>query len=420
MKTIEEKLEEYKQVSNRIQAPLELEGRLRDALQRAPLNKRTNKAAAWILSTAAALILMIGVYEYPAFAYYLNKLSINSLSFSEVMEQGLGQKINKSITLQDGAVFTINGVIADDNVFRIYYTIDNRPAVTEYRSYHFERVKGILTDSKWLGGYREDSNKKDQYVGVAEFESVSPFSRTLTLSFVDYPDHGEKIAYSISFHFDASIAMKSIVKQDISQFITVDKGRIHFDSMTASPTSTVVKGRYELEETPRFPGKTMLYVNGVEVAMTSSVWSGTGFVIKYEPFPTNPIQSIELVFKNSEGYHKINEPISLASPSDRSIRVGDEKLWIRSVTKSETGYDVVIARKKFTFLDTDHLSVQAGGNIVPVSSISKERPWDLKNGNIMWEQTYSFDTTDKPEFLLVDGYQYIKAYNKKISIPVDK
>ncbi|MFW5438006.1 hypothetical protein [Paenibacillus apiarius] len=44
---------------------------------------------------------------------------------------------------------------------------------------------------------------------------------------------------------------------------------------------------------------------------------------------------------------------------------------------------------------------------------------DLKNAIILWEQTFSFNTTDKPEFLLLDGFEYIKTYNKKISIPVD-
>ncbi len=97
----------------------------------------------------------------------------------------------------------------------------------------------------------------------------------------------------------------------------------------------------------------------------------------------------------------------------------DEKLWIRSVTKTETGYDIVIARKEFlcyVCFQNDPLSIKAGGKVIPVSSISKERPWDLKNGNILWEQMYSFNTTDKPEFLLMDGFQYIKTYNKKISI----
>lgn len=36
---------------------------------------------------------------------------------------------------------------------------------------------------------------------------------------------------------------------------------------------------------------------------------------------THQFQSIELVFENSEGYHKINEPISLASPSDPYLHI---------------------------------------------------------------------------------------------------
>ncbi|MCJ8014941.1 DUF4179 domain-containing protein [Paenibacillus sp. KQZ6P-2] len=425
MKTIEEKLEEYKQSMNKVEAPSGLEGRLREALERVPVKKRNmNKAWAWVASTAAALILMLGVYEYPAFAYYGSKLfneaGLNSLSFAEVMEQGYGQEVNKSITLQDGTIFTIQGVIADDNVFRMYYTFDwpegTKKPDSIFSRYSFDRVKGFLTDSNLLGGGGGPSQNKNQYIGYYEFEPVSPFSRTLTLTFSEWLDNGEKLSYPITFDFEANKAMKSIIKEDLSDSIDVDKGTIYYDSITASPTSTIVKGHYELEENPRFPGETKLYVNGIEVAFVMS--KGPDF-LEFDPLPTDNIQSIDLVLENFEGYHKINEPISLASPSDRSIKVGDEKFWIRNVTKTDTGYDIVIARKQFTFLDTDNLSIQAGGKVVPVSSISKERPWDLKNGNILWEQTYSFNTTDKPEFLLVDGYQYIKAYNKKISIPVD-
>lgn len=427
MRTIEEKLQEHKETLNQIQAPSDLEGRLRDALQPVPVKKTNkNKTRAWVASAAAALILMVGVYEYPALAYYGGKLfgGINFNSIADVMKQGVAQEVNKSTTLKDGTVLTINGVIADDNVFRIYYTID-RPAGTEYTMdhdfirYSFEHVKGFLTDSRPIEGGGSPGKNKSQFVGDYEFEPVSPFSRTLTLTFTEWLAEGEKITYPISFDFEANKAMKSIVKEDISESITVDKGTIHYDYITASPTSTIIKGHYELEEYPRFSGQTKLYVNGKEVRWTRAEGSNPDFRLKFDPFPTDNIQSIELELVNFEGYHNIQEPISLASPSDRSIQIGDEKFWIRSVTKTATGHDVVIARKQFTFLKTDTLSIQAGSKVTPVSSISKERLWDLKNGNILWEQTYSFNTTDKPEFLLVDGYQYIKTYKKKISIPVD-
>jgi len=67
MTTIEDKLQEHKETLNQIHAPSNLEGRLRDALRNAPAKKRNrNKVRAWIASVAAAIILMIGVYEYPA------------------------------------------------------------------------------------------------------------------------------------------------------------------------------------------------------------------------------------------------------------------------------------------------------------------------------------------------------------------
>ncbi|EPY03848.1 hypothetical protein PAALTS15_28941 [Paenibacillus alvei TS-15] len=426
MTTIEEKLQEHKETLNQIQAPSDLEGRLRDALHNVPAKKRNkNKTRAWVASAAAALILMVGVYEYPALAYYGSKLfgGVNFNSIADVMKQGVAQEVNKSTKLKDGTVLTINAVIADDNVFRIYYTID-RPAGTEYTDhdfvrYSFEHVKGFLTDSSPIEGGGSPGKNKSQFVGDFEFEPVSPFSRTLTLTFTEWLGEGEKITYPISFDFEANKAMKSIFKEDISESIVVDKGTIHYDYITASPTSTIIKGHYELEEYPRFSGQTKLYVNGKEVSWTRGGGSNPDFRLKFDPFPTDNIQSIELELVNFEGYHNIQEPISLASPSDRSIQIGDEKFWIRSVTKTAIGYDVVIARKQFTFLKTDTLSVQAGSKVIPVSSISKERQWDLKNGNILWEQTYSFNTTDKPEYLLVDGYQYIKTYKKKISIPVD-
>ncbi|MCM3340675.1 DUF4179 domain-containing protein [Paenibacillus sp. MER TA 81-3] len=426
MTTIEEKLQEHKETLNQIQAPSDFEGRLRDALQHVPDKKRNrNKVRAWIASVAAALILMIGVYEYPALAYYGLKLfggvSLNSLSFTEMMEQGLGQKVNKSTTFKDGTVLTINGVIADDNVFRMYYTID-RPAGTEYTyddfvRYDLVRVQGFLTDSDYLGGSGGPGKNKSQFVGSGDFEPVSPFSRTLTLTFNEWLN-GEKISYPLSFEFEANKAMKSIIREDISESIAVDRGSIHYDYITASPTSTIIKGHYELEKYPRFSGQTKLYVNGTEVEARGRKGSSPDFQLEFDAFPTDKIQHIELELVNFEGYHTIQDPISLASPSDRSIKIGDEKFWIRSVKQTAVGYDVVIARRQFTLLDKD-LSIQAGGKAIPVSSTSNVRPWDLKNGNILWEQTYSFNTTEKPEFLLVDGYKYIKTYKKRISIPVD-
>jgi hypothetical protein len=394
-----------------------------------------NRAMTWFAASAAALLLIVGTYQYPAFAYYggklFNKIELSSLSFSEVAEQGYGQTVNKSKTLDDGTVITINGVIADDNALLMYYTINGPKGsvYTENGSFRYDvgQLHGLLTNSDFKEGNGGYSKDETQYEGVYKFEPVSPFSRTLTVTFSEWLDNGKRASYPISFKFEANKAMNSLLKEDISKSVPVDQGTVHYDSITASPTSTIVKGHYEMDDEgyPRFPGKTKLYVNGTEVeswGMRSDHPSKKGFPrfeLEFDVLPTDKIETVELVLENFTGYQKVEEPISLASPSDLSIKIGDEKVWIRSVTKTDTGYDIVIARKQFTILKTEDLSVQAGGIVVPVSSITLSRPWDLKNGNILWEQTYSFNTMEKPEFLLLDGFAYIKTYNKTIAIPVD-
>ncbi|MEC0240175.1 DUF4179 domain-containing protein [Paenibacillus dokdonensis] len=434
MTTIEERLKEHKQTLNMMQAPSEFESRLRNALEQVPAKKRTmNKAVIWAAAIAAALFLIVGTYQYPAFAYYggklLNSSELNSLSFAEVAEQGYGQTINKSKTLPDGTVITVEGVIADDNALSLYYTIDRQEGVFDEKGsfrYSPDKIQGFLTNSKMRSGGGNHSKDETHFEGVSKFDPASPFSRTLTVSFYTFLDNGKRASYPIQFKYEANKAMKSIIKQNISKSVPVDQGSIHYDSITASPTSTIVKGHYEMDdkEYPRFDAVTKLYVNGTE--LKASIMRGDesagkdimGFEMEFDVLPTDKIETIELVLDSFMGFQKLDTPISLTSPSDKSIKVGKEKLWIRSVTKTDTGYDIVIARKQFTNLKTDNLSVQAGGNVVPVSSISTARPWDLKNGNILWEQTYSFNTKDKPELLLLDSFQYIKTYDKKVSIPV--
>lgn len=442
MSTIEEKFHQHKESLHQLKAPIELEDRLRQALYRAPAKKRKrNRALAWSLSATAALLLFVLTYQYPAFAYYggklLNREELTSTSFSEVAEHGYGQTVGKSKTIQDGTVITVTGVIADDNEFLMYYTIDLPEGETfkigDSNRFDIYKVKGFLTDSNATEGGSGYNKDRTRLQGVQKFEPVSPFSRTLTVEFSEWLETGTtekagtKKVYPISFKFEANKAMKSILRADIAKSVPVDEGTVAYDSITASPTSTVIKGHYEMDngEPPRYPGTMKLLVNGVEVnswGMRSSGSNKKGvanFELGYDVLPTDKIETMDIVLESFPGYQKVTEPISLTSPSDRSIRIGTEKLFVRSVTKTVSGYDIVIARAQFTQFDTDRLFVRAGGKQVPIASVSKARPWDLGNNNVFWEQTYSVKTTDKPEFLLLQGFHYIKPYHITIAIPID-
>ncbi|PWV99676.1 uncharacterized protein DUF4179 [Paenibacillus cellulosilyticus] len=386
----------------------------------------------WGAAMAAAFLLIVGTYQYPAFAYLggklLSKIELSSLSFSEVADQGYGQTVNKSKTLDDGTVIMIEGVIADDNALLMYYTIDAPGGSVLKNEYDLRFNVGdlhsFLKNSRMKEGYGNHSPDATHFEGVYKFEPVSPFARKLTVTFSEWISDKERASYPISFNYEANKAMNSIIKEKLTASVAVDRGKVVYDSITASPTSTVIKGHYEMSngEYPRFMGNTRLYVNGTEL----KAWGGEsnisgdtkGFILEYDVLPTDKVESMSLVLDNFDGYQKVDQPISLASPSDRSILIGNEKLWIRSVTKTTSGYDIVIARKQFTILDNDTIAVQAGGTVVPAASISQARPWDLKNGNIMWEQTFSFKTDVKPESLLLGGYHYIKTYNQTLTIPI--
>lgn len=419
---------------NVIQAPPELEGKLRQALQQAPAKKRRKpRAVVWAAAIAAAVVLLAGTYQYPAFAYYggklLSSMELSSLSFSDVVDQGYGQTVDKSKTFDDGTVITVEGVIADDNALLLYYTVDLPEGsvfnVDEGIRFGIDKLHSFQGNSNMREGYGNYSDDRTRFIGVYKFGPVSPFSRTLTVTFDEWKGK-ERLLYPISFKYDANKAMNSMIKEKLTASVPVDQGTVHYDAITASPTSTIIKGHYEMDngEFPRFMGQTKLYVNGTEVGARGGRSSNTGdkpgFELEYDIIPTDKVESMQIVLENFTGHQKIEEPISLASPSDRSILIGSEKLWIRSVTRTDTGYDIVIARKQFTFLNNDTLAVEAGGITVPVSNITQSRPWDLKNGNIMWEQTYSFNTDVKPEKLLLAGFDYIKTYNQTITVPIQE
>ncbi|MEK3903110.1 DUF4179 domain-containing protein [Paenibacillus sp. FSL R7-0179] len=432
MRTIEERLQEHQQTMT----PSELEGRLRKALEQAPVRRksRAGRARTWAATAAAAMLLTVGVYQYPVLAYYGGKLFSQSdlitLNFAEVVKQGYGQTVNQSETLKDGTIFTVKDVIADDNNLLMHYSIQYPPGQvfkeTDFSNYSFSNIKGLFTDSAPTGGSGDFNPDKTGFEGVYKFEPVSPFSRKLTVNLNAKLTTGERIQFPVSFKYDPNLAMKSILVADIHQAVPVDQGTVYYDTITASPTSTIVKGHYKMDngEHPRFSAATKLYVNGIEtnfLSMRSGINEKTGvaeFQIEYDALPTDKLQSVELVLDNFSGYQKAGQPIPLASPSDHSVTVGQEKLWIRSVTRTAGGYDIVIAGRQFTSLDKDSLAVQAGGTTVPVSSISDSRPWDLKNGNILRERTYSFQTPERPEFLQMDGFHYIKYYRHTIPVPV--
>ncbi|SDW71398.1 hypothetical protein [Paenibacillus sp. PDC88] len=152
--------------------------------------------------------------------------------------------------------------------------------------------------------------------------------------------------------------MKSLVKEKVSQSVSVDPGVIYFESITASPSSILIKGHIRIEEEQEhwFFGRSLLYVNGIEMQPTTTQIqfnNTTGlndFELRFDTLQTEEISSLEILVKDSSGYYKTPESISLASPSDQSIKMGSERISIRSMSKTDTGYDVVIEASRSSYM----------------------------------------------------------------------
>jgi hypothetical protein len=82
-----------------------------------------------------------------------------------VAGQGYGQTVNKSKTLDDGTVFTINGVIADDNALLVYY------ALTGLRAIPLEAISAAMR--RWSSPTNGRSESAFRSSGYSERDPVS-------------------------------------------------------------------------------------------------------------------------------------------------------------------------------------------------------------------------------------------------------
>jgi hypothetical protein len=425
---IQKRLAEEKKLIDSIQAPEELEMRLRNALNHAP--KKTKRYGFNWMTVAIALsfIIMMGS-QYNAFAYYGKKL----LGFDEVLfgtlkelnEKGMGQIIDKKTKLEDGTELIINGIISDSNQLVMYYTLSNPNGIEENTSDHFRlsRITGFLTKSNVGGGTYLINDDGTEIKGTMSFDPVSPFAKNLNLYFWQPLQNDQMIEGNISFPYNPNKAMATELKKPLKKTYKVDRGTISFHSITASPTMTVIKGSLNVENFDRVNSALdgiELIANGKPIELmgggSNSSLTGIKFDIHYDALPKK-LDSLELVMKEFVGYQKLDKKISLASISESPIILGGKELWIKKVSTTSQGVELTIATDDDVMLDG--VSIQTQKDITPLRTTVNQLHTKLDEKRDIKERTLLFDSTTKPEYLLIEGMHYMKSYNKKTEIPVD-
>lgn len=429
MNNIEERLVEEKKRMESITVPDELEMRLRSALNTAAPKRKKRLAAVWKIAAVILVVIVLSGNNYNAFAYYGKQLfgfdELIDGTLKHLNDEGMGQIVDKKVHLEAGTELVINGIMTDANQLIMYYTLSNPNGIGEQQGDHFRlsKISGFLTDSNVGGGSSLFNADHTEMKGTMSFDSVSPFSKKLTLHFWQLLQNGQMAEGTLTFPYNPNAALQTKIKQSINKSFKVDKGMITFHSITATPTVTVINGTLNVANFDRVRlalDGIELKANGVSVDIIGSgiqsSLRGMKFDIHYDTLPKQ-LRSLEIVMKEFVGYEKLNERISLASISEEPFILDGKELWVKHVSTTSKGVEVTIASAEDVMLDG--VSIETENEITSLKTTVNQKVTKQKNGKFMKERTLLFDTVIEPEYLLIKGMHYMKAYNNVIELKVD-
>jgi hypothetical protein len=417
-------LTEEKKRLDQLKAPDELETRLRNALDTTPYKR---KKTIWKLAVVALFFMMVVSYHYNGLSFYSKKLlgfdEVITGTLKELNDDGMGQIVEKKTTLADGTEFIINGIMTDANQLILYFTLTNPDGLTEpYDTIHLSRITGFLTNSPVIGGTFLTNDAGTELKGSMFFEPVSPFSKELTVHFRQQTSGGQMTEETVSFKYDPNQAMQTEIKQSIKKTANVDQGTVSFDSITATPTLTVIEGALKVENFDRVHfalGGIELIANEKPIdlmggGVKSSLFRGQKFGIRFDALP-KPLHSLKIVIKDFVGYQTLERKIPLTS--DKSIQLNGKELWIKDVSTTSQGIEITIATEDDVMLDG--VSIETQNEQTPLKTTINQTVTPGKDGQMLKERTLLFDSELEPEFLLLEGMHYMKPYHTVIEIPVD-
>ncbi|MFA9557106.1 DUF4179 domain-containing protein [Evansella sp. AB-rgal1] len=426
MKNIEDELNQEKQHIEKLKAPMELETRLRGALD----NKRRRAPFKWMsLAAAVFLIVMVVGMNYNTFAYYGKILTgfddITTGSLKAMNELGMGQVVDKTIKVDKTTELTVDGIISDANQMIVYYTlVDSSGELEEkYHAFFPTEVTGWMTDNyvTWATGMFNEEGT--EFKGIASLDPPNPFAKNLTLHYRETLSTGEEVYGSVSFPYNPSAAIESVIKQNVRGTVKVDKGKIKFDSITASPMSTTITGSMDVDNYSRINlglSGVKLLVDGKEVPQTASgsrsgITGNTKFAINFEGLP-DEFTSLELYVNTFVGYKQVDKEVNILPLESEIVYLRGEELWIKDVDFGPEQVEITIASED-TFLLHD-VFVGDGEEKTPLQTTKNHTYTELEDGTSLRVRTMVFPTDQKVNTLYIGGVHYEKEYNQIITIPV--
>lgn len=432
MNNIEEMLKNKKKELNDINAPDNLEYRLTKALEDKQTPKR-NKSKLIRIIAASLVFLLIG-YNFDALAFYGKKIlgydNVMNGTIKNLNEQGKGQIINKSYTFENDVSIILDAIMIDDSQLLAFYTIKD-PSGNVQDMIPQLSLKGLINEYNPEGGQGEANDEGTIIKYIQSFETPYFFEGTLNLKIhlfnEDINEEGE-----ISFKIDRDKAMGNTLKAPINKTIEIDREDIHFDSILASPTQTVIKGSIQnifelakdtISHERLRPNRIeiKLYANDEELQSQgggiSTDFKGITFHEEYNPLPKD-LKSLKLELVSFSGDHDINKTIDINKEiKNEDFRIYNQELLVNKVEKTEGKTLITITTEENIVLTETYL-------LINDEKIELNRTIDgkynkLEDGKISYTRTLEFEGAGENYKLDIRRMTYSKEYNKVIDIPIE-
>ncbi|WLD93770.1 DUF4179 domain-containing protein [Alkalihalobacillus sp. AL-G] len=426
MSKLENEMSDHGKELKQMKAPDQLEQRLRNRLEALP-PKKPKRWKSSSLIAASILFLFFFTYQFETMAFYGKKIlgfdSVLNGTLAELNDQGKGQVIDKSVTLPNGAVVTLDGVMLDANQLIVFYTIVDKSEDTETKwSNYRTSLQSFFGDVQPHSGIGKTNESNTKISNVESFKAPNPFVKNLDF-YITYGNQLEQ-REKISFELDRSRALAYKYEQDIDQTIKTDVADYTFETIIATPTQTVVKGTVDVKQKEAwnessFPEQyeVELLVDGETVPPQGSGLSSSlnryTFELEYDGL-SHDINDLKLTMKRAISEQSTDHAIHLQEK--KSIKMEGIPLSVENVTVEENKTIVILnTPEPFTVLkaELDDGRMTAGLETVLVGSYEKTESGLEKQLILTFDEPLG-----KEAELHITKYVTLEDVNETIQIPV--
>jgi len=443
VKKIKDELNREKIKFEQLNIPEDFQDRLGKALNKKTKNRRSiNKFVTsrnGLVAAVLFVIIFVGVFNYDTLAYYGRSFvgydEIMSSTLKKLNKNCKGQIIDKSYTFRDGTVITLDGIMIDSNKLVAFFSMNIDK--DEFENGHYltheiiECGEYMMYATAGTGSYDEEKKKM---IWMQEFEPSKFFNKMHVFTFSRDID-GEYEEGKIEFRIDKTKAMTHKLKLNLNKRINIGGTKVKIQSITATPMSTLVKGRvrgtlgvafdyFKGEKKPIESIEIALYGDGVPLGRLRGGFStskeGDSFEAEFDAIPEK-ISLLEVVIEKCRVNLEVKVDEKLSKSEEESNRtIEGNELTIKKVYEKEGNTYVTVTTENGVLLSEVYLNID-GENVELERTFGGELEKNIIDESkvkITYTRTLQFNRIGEELELSIRMITFNKDVNHKIELDI--